>query len=238
MNDEKAAPRRSGSLVVALILLLLVGLAISALCYFGKFQPLFQRMGRLAPATPPPTVVAPEIAPVKPVAEVVPPAAQTQAPSAKAQESAAAAAYRAKFKPPKIGGPMNLALANGQKLPGALAGLDDKAVRISTKNVIITVERDQLAPVALAACYEDEYVKYMIALQARLVEEEKQRDALIAKLKADYEKQRTKGKGSVSTDDVDFKAWMEKQGDSAMLKARQKRVAEYEAERRAAGREY
>ena len=41
-----------------------------------------------------------------------------------------------------------------------------------------------------------------------------------------------------SIHDIDFKEYMEKNGATEMLKARQQRIKEYEAERMKAGREY
>lgn len=270
-EERKLAPRKPGCLVRLLILLLLAGVAAGILHSFGKLQPLIDYARHLAaqrqtappatvpgkpaptPATSIPSVAAKPAAttPSTSAASVTP--GSTAAPTPEALKSDAAALYRARFRPPKVGAPITIELKAGGKISGTVESLDDTGIRITHENATITIERARLAPIALARCYPDEYVRYMLALDQAIQAEQRAMDEQIAKLKAEYEQQRErqlaaldKQKGGTSrprparssSDDLDFKKWMEEHGESDFLKARKARIAAYEAQRIAEGREY
>jgi len=154
-----------------------------------------------------------------------------------------------------VGSQIVLKTKDGRSLTGTLDGVDDTGVRISTQNISMTLTKSQLAPMSIARCYVDEYVAYMTELDRLRDAEQAAIDEHIAKLKAEYERQRQSQaaamekqkanvsharpvKGSSSGGDMDFKKWMEQNGESDFLKARKQRIAEYERQRIAEGREY
>ena len=263
MSEKPPASQKSHTGLIFFFILLLAGGAAGALHYFGKLQPLIDRArGAVADARK----AAPETAPVParvepartapasaPVAKEALKSAPVTVPPPEAGNSQMAAAYRARFKAPKAGSELTLTLKNGQKTTGIFEGLDDAGVRITSQKATITFSKAQLAPISVARCYPDEYVKYMTALDSARAAEEKAMEEQIARLKAEYEKQRQgqssamagqKGNTSraratkASDDGGDFKKWMEQNGESDLLKARKQRIAEYEAQRIAEGREY
>lgn len=242
MREQKQAPRKPGCLGSPFMLLLMIGIAVGMLHYFGKLQPIIDLVRKAEKKEP-----AEELEPPTVIKKEIPETAQPEVQLPEAEQSELAAMYRAKFRPPKVGSRISLALKSGTKMKGNIEGLTKKNIRIKRENMRVTINRSQLTPISLAKCYEDEYVKYMVALHHRQEAEKKTLDKLIAKLKAEHERQLasqgklrgTTGAGqTVSANDADFKKWMENQGESDVLKARQKRIAAYEAQRIAAGREY
>ena len=106
-----------------------------------------------------------------------------------------------------------------------------------------------LEQITLAQCYEDDYVKYMIAKEAYIAKMEKKRAKQLAKMKANYlaflkksgkpvpssSGGTSSGGTAVNINDVDFKSWMEKNGATDLLKERKERIKQYESQRMAGG---
>ncbi|MBN2301020.1 MAG: hypothetical protein JXN60_00755 [Lentisphaerae bacterium] len=248
--------RRNTSPLPGLILFFALAGSVAVLHFTGKLQPLIDKVLKAAKnSRTSPVAVSKELTaestPNTPASEE--PNHNSYAPDPETpivpDENNLAAMYRKKFKPPQPGSAITLVMRNQSKRTGILQSIDDQSVSISSGNAQITLSRDQLAPAGLAICYEDDYVKYMVALHKNRQQQAKARKEIDEKLIIEYRKfMASKGKApqniSSSTDikkslnDIDFKDWMEKNGATEMLKARQQRIKEYEAERIAAGREY
>jgi hypothetical protein len=262
MTEEPAKSRKFGCLLGVVIVLLLAGLAAGALHYFGKLQPVIdyarkalseRQKAPVAPAAPGKTLPGEATPTPAVVAKTVPERTPAEARPPELKPGGPAAAYRTRFKAPKAGSEITLTLKDGRKVTGTVDQLDESGVRIISQQATITFNKAQFAPITLARCYQEEYVRYMLNLDRLRAEEEKAMEEEIARLKAEYEKQRekqvaasTKYQGGssrakparTSTDDGDFKKWMDQHGESDLLKARKQRIAEYEAQRIAEGREY
>lgn len=281
-KDQQASPRKSGCGPALFILLLLIGATAGTLHYLGKLQSVIEygrdALAKVRKTIPEPAPEKPEPAKEdksqavagketeKPKTDTakeskspavavkdLPKAAPAAIQPAKAMDAGPAAMYRARFKPPKVGSEITLTMKGGQKVTGTFVGLDETSIQISRENATITLDRNQLAPIAVARCYPEEYVKYMMALDGLRAVEEKAMNEELARLKVEYEQQREKQTAALatqkantsrprpvkgSTDDGDFKKWMEQHGESDFFKARKQRIEEYEKQRIAEGREY
>ena len=253
-DNDKVAPKqkKKSALPVIVSLLIILVVAAGVLHFTGMLKPLVERVRALITGTQavpeaPPAVVqpAPEKVPVvEPVKEVIPEKTVVvkPAPVPAKTEDALHAAYRKQFRPPAIGSAIALPLKGGSQPTGILNYLDESCVKIKVGGALITLTRDRLAPAGLAKCYEDDYVKYMVVLhkqreeQARVVEETERKMAdaykkFMASKGKTVRPGTTKSVVKESLGSSDFKAWMEKNGATEMLKARQERIREYEAER-------
>lgn len=236
-----------------LVVILIAGIA-GALHFTGKLQPLLEHVRGMKGGPEKPTggteavVDSVETVPVLQEKAIAKNNTELVTEEPWQEEDKLHSVYRARFKAPEIGSSITLTLRNASQKTGILQQLDETGVKIKTENIEMTLSRQQLAPVSLARCYEDDYVKYMAALTRKRQEAAKIRGEHDAMLKAEYEKfMASKGRkvasGSKSVaeqslDDVDFKAWMEKNGSAELLEARKERIREYEAERKKDGREF
>lgn len=254
--------RKKRSLLPGTMLLLLVIAGTAAALHFtAKLQPLIDRARELLGQAEPPSIQeqdADRHPPARPPADIAKPepiekpiVAKPPSPSPKTtgvEDDELAAKYRKRFKKPVVGKPITLALKGKAKQKGILEHMDEKSVTIKAGSAVITLARKQLGPAGLARCYEDDYVSYMVALHRRRERQAKARRESEKKMMAEYEKfmtskgrkiDKTSAKAKTqSIHDIDFKEWMEKNGATEMLKARQQRIKAYEAERIRAGRAY
>ena len=160
------------------------------------------------------------------------------------------AKYRAEFKTPEIGAPISLTLRKGLKVAGILEALDDNTIRRKKERASVILERSKLTPEALAVCYEDNYVGYMLVQHQRREAEAREKENITAKLDAEREAQNkllaggpktqpSKKEKSHSSDKMTMKEWMEKNPDASQaLIERQKRIKEYEEQRAREGGVY
>lgn len=249
--------KKPGPGVGLFLFILLLGGAAAGLHFTGRLQPLIDSLSKKMekPALPVETVTVPEsqatseppVEPLEPVKEMI------EAPPAPAQkvieEDAIASAYRKRFNAPQIDQPITIVLKGNVTQTGVLKQLDEQSLRINTGKIEMTVARSQLASAGLARCYEDEYVKYMSALHRQKEAAEQRTQQQNKKLSDAYAQfMSSRGKkvetanssttAKQSIDDVDFKKWMEENGQSDLLKARMERIEAYETERKKAGRSY
>ncbi len=261
-KKQRTSNKKPGPPVGLFFLIFLVGGAIAALHFTGKLKPILDSIGKKKPipvqqpvvTKPAPVVTKPapvvtKPAPVKkPVAKVVEKSVEKKPEPVKkvSKEDAVAEVYRKRFKAPRVGHPVTVTLKGNVKKTGTLLSMDEESLRMKIGKIEMTLSRNQLAPVGLARCYEDEYVKYMVAKYQRREKALAYQKAQSKKLNDAYAKfMASRGKklnaspkpgAKQSIEDVDFKKWMEENGQTDLLKARQERVAAYEAERKKAGR--
>lgn len=259
MKDRSNIPRQGGASIAVIVVIVIIGAILAGLHFTGKLQPLLDSLtGKKGAPAPPAEVQKTE--PVEKIPEPVekpkPEIAEKQAPEAEEEpapeaeeDTALEAAYRAKFKPPQIGQKITLSLKGNVLKTGILRHLDENSVKLKMEKIEMTLAREQLGPVGLARCYEDEYVRLMVAAHKNREKMAKLQKQRLAKLHDEYIKfMASKGKKvdasdsgtweKQSIDDVDFKKWMEENGQTELLKARKQRMKEYEAQRIKEGRAY
>ena len=265
---ERKKEKTSGCIPALVVIVLLIGVSGGALHYLGKLQPCLDRI-RQALDVPPhdfdqqPVEDIPELKELSltPDPTVQPPAEKATSSvetvpvtkkTARSADSKLAAHYREKFAPPAIGSRIILTLKAGTKLKGRIKTLTPKEISVQQPKVSMTILRTQLSPLSLAMCYENSYVKYMVALHKRQQADRKAQTEYATKMKEEYQqylalqRQRNKKqksatsakKTAASSKTMDYAKWMATQDESDFAKARRQRIAQYEAERQTAGREY
>jgi hypothetical protein len=259
MPSENTQPKKSGPAVGIILFILVIGGAAAGLHFTGKLQPILDIVMGTPTEKPLPPVI--EIIPTPdrpkmpdPVVTKVPdtgiiekPVGHTVEPVRHlTEEEKLVESFRKRFKAPVVGKPISVEIKGKSKQSGVLTYIDERAIKLKTDKMEMTLARSQLAPKGLARCYEEEYIKYMMGnKQSRdraLALQKKQ----IAKLNASYAKfMASRGKkvdvaakttSKASVQNMDFKQWMEDNGQTEALKARQDRIRAYEAEKRAAQR--
>ena len=244
----KDSGKKKSALPAMLFLLLVAGGVVGGLYYTGKIDKFLDREENvtITPVTVEPKKVA---APVKEVQKTAAKAPVEKKVSAQpVAEDALSARYRAKFKEPKIGSRISVVLKSKKKMTGVVTHLDEKSLGLQKGKMTLTVMRGQLSSSGLARCYEDDYVKYMVAVYKRRKRRAEAVEESNAKLRAAYKEFLAKqGKNAsnasevdaeVFVDDADFKKYMEASGATKLIEERQKRIQAYEDERKKAGREY
>jgi hypothetical protein len=246
----KLPRKKSSALAVFVLLLILAGGAAGALHHFGiiDLKDLYaqartfieakieereqQVLDESGSSDEPATELVAEEADESPASPVVAEEAPTpRAPRAKTLEDL----FRARFKPPRTGSKIKLALQNRKTYEGILQGIDSTGVTLNTGKISMKLQRKQLSARSRAMCYEEEFASYMAARQRKVIEEQKkqQRQAAAKKttpnksLSSSTAKRTSSSKkrpasGSMSQE-------MEQSGQTDRLKALQDRVRTHES---------